>query len=564
MVPGANFKQIAINLHRIAAVLYTLCLGVVIARGPRSYNTNDDPGMQAIASGDFTGRPDARWVFSDPLTSWPITLLYRVVRLPWYALFQYGLHLVAGAAIVWVLFRRRDRIGPVVLASAILVMFVMQQRLVVLLSFTGTAFMAGFAGVALAFDTTDRRHRESWFSGIVAALLLISAASIRSDVVPSLLLVGGPLAFIQGRAKLPRLLAFGSVPLLATALNWLIIRIFTETPYHDYLRYNELRGSLHATPRLSALSLDTMAEIDWSSVDLYLFSRFIYDDDRLFGVESLEVIARASEGARGSLTSGLVLNDVVLAYPGMAVLIAISIVVTVSSRNWRVLCAQLAIFGLVTIAMTWLAISARLPERVSLPLWLGAAIAVVLSLGMGEPREHMFTRTWKHRVPAIRIETLSIVLLFAMQYQITWGGHYGPEATRAWSAATTARYQDQIEFLASRPPGTTVVASGDALKVEGMDPLSASTVWADSAYISLGWWVFSPMFENRKMQAPTSADLTSPRDEVLTMWFGTTSETTQYNQYLLRNYDSGSGDQGLVSLGCAPLQPHTCLYNFSP
>ncbi len=560
-------RRVSDSLHQIAALAYALWLTVGIAQGPRSYRTNDDVGMQAIASGDFTGSPDARWVFSGPLTSWPVSALYRVADLPWYGLFQYAVHVVSGAAIVWVLVRRRDRVGAVALVGALLMLLVLQYRMVILLSFTGAAFVAGFAGVALAFDSADRRFRESWVSTTVAVLLLIAATSIRADVLPAVLLVGGPLVLVAGRTQLRRLLAFGSVPVLALALNWLLVRMFTEAPYQEYLRYNELRGSLHGTPRLAAdaLSDATLAEAGWTSVDRGLFALFIFDDERLFGLEPLEAVARGSAGARASVTRDLVIDDVLLAYPGVALALAASIGVAMILRRWMIVAVQVAVVTGVTAAMTWLAVSARLPERVSLPLWLGAVVMVALSLGLIDRRGHAYAASWVHREAALRFATIVIVaVLGAVLVRDAWNGPFGPDATRAWSAATTLWYEDQLEFLAARPAGTSVVASGGALKTDGMDPLASSTIFADQGLVASGWWNFSPMFEVRKDRAPTAVELTSPRATEATLWFGSTAETAYYNEYLLRSYVGGSSEAGLISRGCAPLQPQTCLYGFVP
>ena len=168
----------------------------VIVSGPRTFRTNDDVAMQAIASGDFTGTPDARWIFSGPLTAWPITNLYKVADFPWYGLAQYAMQILAGAAITTVLVRRRKVSGSLITWISIAILVVLQHRMLVLLSFTGTAFITGIAAVAVWLDCceTDRRRRLA--GAAVASAFFICAASTRSEVLPALGVISLRLALI--------------------------------------------------------------------------------------------------------------------------------------------------------------------------------------------------------------------------------------------------------------------------------------------------------------------------------------------------------------------------------
>ena len=75
---------------------------------------------------------------------------------------------------------------------------------------------------------------------------------------------------------------------------------------------------------------------------------------------------------------------------------------------------------------------------------------------------------------------------------------------------------------------------------------------------SMGWWNFSPMYgpEKHCSQIPDRWARWQP----MILYSGLGLQQTSYlSGYILREQPQ-SDPPGLVSLGCAPLQPNTCLW----
>ena len=205
---------------------------------------------------------------------------------------------------------------------------------------------------------------------------------LRRGVRSLLLLCQGPFSWRQERW----LTLIGVAPVITLFVNRTLTHAFTDAPYQDFLEA-AVRGSLHGTARLSPESLppDVLAEIGWSSSDRALFSSFIFDDWDLFGYDRLLRVADATASSRAHFTFDLLVDQVVLAYPGVFVALCVITATSLLQRRWLVAATQLATIGIAISAMTYLLITARLPERVSLPLWLGVVVVLRLSLRSAQP-----------------------------------------------------------------------------------------------------------------------------------------------------------------------------------
>lgn len=606
------------RIETIAAVSYCFWATVVIAIGPRTFRTNDDVAMQALASGDFTGTPDARWVFSGPLTAWPITNLYKVADLPWYGMAQYTMQILAGAAVITVIVRRRKASGFLVTWVSIAILVVLLHRMLVLLSFTGTAFITGIAAVAVWLDCCrEINRRRKLASAAVACVFFVCAASTRSDVLPALGVIALPALLLSWRHGMRWLTLLGLTPIATVFLNNLLVRLFTAPAYQDYLEYNTLRGSLHGTARVSSdtLTSSILSEVGWSTVDRALFALFIFDDWELFGYEKLLKVADVTSTTRAPFTLDLFTNGVLFLYPGVFVGVCVIAAVCLAQRRWHLAATQIVTVSFALIAMTYTLLTTRLPERVSLPMWGGVVVIMAVTAGFGEsssgdegpgrirplsefrnlvvgltallaiaivdifsplqgdialplwllvavPAGAVILGSEHHRVPWTPQISFQFVIVGFMIFQLLLRGPVGLGPTRAWAETTSAWYQDQVEFLESRPPGTTVVASGAGLRTEGMDPLGPGTFFDGSDYISMGWWVFSPMYESRKrlLSSPTNMDSIGTNESVL--WFGSSQDAAYLGSYAIRGLPPTEPPLGLVSIGCAPLQPATCLWRW--
>ena len=185
----------------------------------------------------------------------------------------------------------------------------------------------------------------------------------------------------------------------------------------------------------------------------------------------------------------------------------------------------------------------------ALPLWLYISVTA----GAVFCSEH-------ERLPWSPQISFQAVIVGFVVIQLLVRGPIGLGPTRAWAETTSEWYDDQVAFLESRPPGTTVVAGGASLRSEGMDPLGHGTIFDGTDYISMGWWVFSPMYESRKTLLSSPANMGSIGTNESVLWFGSSRDAAYLGSYATRGLPPAEPPLGLVSIGCAPLQPATCLW----
>ena len=531
-----------------AGSLYAAGMLLALAIGPRNFLTNDDVAMNALASGAFTGEPDARWVFTGPLISVPISALYRAAGdVPWYALTYYCLQLLAGAMLVRVLVRKGSGRATPAIAVAIASLAIVQHWLLTFLSFTGTAFILALAAVAWVLDDeSDRRD------AVIALALLFAATTIRSDAVIGLVAVATPALLLSRRPR--AIAAFAGSALTAFTANAILTRLLFGSDYREFLEYDELRGSLHATPRVSAeaMSPELLQAVNWTGVDRGMFVWFLHDDPSRFSATQLETIAAGTEAARLPFDLDAFLDIVALRYPTL--LIALGVILFVHARGPRP--SRAAVAAAVTVigvgAMTWLWLTQRLPSRVALPLWL--SLIVVAALAPAARATDAEPSNAKPRRATVRIGLACAAGLLIVTVVFT---DLDPRRTRL-IASDFQRANAELEILIEGADQTPIVAYGGALVVEGGDPLNGPTSFEPARHLPLGWWVFSPMFEDRKDGAGVEAPLLAPLIDEDARFLGPERVAAYYAPYLTRE----AGEGALVKDRCSALVPDTCVWRY--
>jgi len=512
--------------------------------------------MQALASGEYTGLPEARLVFIDALVGWPMAMLYRLVDLPWYGLTHYGIQLVSGCSIIAILVRRRVDTGIALTVLGCVTLIVVHHRLMVLLNFTGTAVMATVAGVLLCLEASNEPRAASKRLLVLAAGLLMLGVSIREQAFLAVFFLAVPL-LASRRPTRSALVVLAAAPACAAVLNRVLVTLFAEPAYRDYLAYNELRGSLHSTPRLlaSEIGAETLVEVGWTSLDRAMFSLFMFDDSSLFGGTKLSGIAWATRDTRRSF-SWEIPSNVISEYPLLVGVAAIAVLYSLTRQAWRTALAQVAIVGAAGTAMTWLVLSARLPDRVSLPLWLTVVLFGLCASHSERPGADV---AWVDRQDVNRVLAIPSALLFGC---LLASGTIGFSATKDFASASAKRLEAQLEILDQQPASTSVLGPGSALASAGVDPLG-STQFKDRNYISLGWLIFSPMYEIRKTSIPGDVSMTGPATDPETLWFARESDLSYHSQFVARALAAEGLSLSVEVVACPERAKWACLYDYT-
>ncbi|MEY2959641.1 MAG: hypothetical protein RLZZ01_2209, partial [Actinomycetota bacterium] len=392
--------------------------------------------------------------------------------------------------------------------------------------------------------------RAHWVRACTLAVVALLGVSIRPQAALAVFLVSTPLLAVTARRHVRRVAGFVGVVVAGLATNRLIIRLVIGSEYRSYLAYNEARQSLHGTPRTNAevMTPEILQRIGWSPVDRGMFAYSVFDDRRIFGFEAVRYVASETASYRQPLAWRFVLDEVVLVYPwllGSVVLLALAAFLWQRPLVGSVVSCQVAI---TVVALTWIGLTARLPERVALPVWLAVAVTAGCA-GLVQPRSGATsTRT----ATSLAVGVWAAALVVAV-----WSGPIGPSATSRYSSARNDALERQLDLLEGAHDDV-VIAHAGALASQGTDPLAVSGPFADGRIVSPGWDTFAPFLEDRKAARGVDSALLAilERDDVV--WFANESVTAYYQSYLQREV---RGDEviTLEAVECIPA-PDVCMW----
>ena len=166
-------KRVDFQAFLGAAFINLVLFGLFLACATPVYETNDDLTMQLIASGFYTGHPDAHLVFTNILIGWVLRFLYGTwAGCNWYLIFMLAVHYVALTAIAFIVMARRPGWLSIWLYVGFFLM--VETHILLNLQFTTTAFLAGTAGVLLLVDGLQPGQPALWPKSLPEQLLWAS------------------------------------------------------------------------------------------------------------------------------------------------------------------------------------------------------------------------------------------------------------------------------------------------------------------------------------------------------------------------------------------------------
>jgi hypothetical protein len=381
-----------------AVVVNFILFAIFLTYATPTYEADDDLEMQFIASGFYTGHPDAHLVFINILIGWVLKFLYGSwAGCNWYFIFFIAVHFAALTAIAFLVISRRG--GWLFTLLYIGFFFIVEMRILLHLQFTTTAFLAGTAGLLLLVDGLLPTHPVNWSKVIIGIFFFSLMCLIREEVA---LLYGG----IAAPFILERLGLNGWRRLLGTALACIAIFVSLQGVNHwayrqdsawaEFSEYNDLRGQIHGTP-LSQLVPKAAPVVGWTENDGWLFSQFYYPDPDIYAgvskmrrlVDELKILQRQGPPpSRPSLTSFLSLpivpnmanvdfknfGDSTTRLMNLAILNAIWCILVARSLRRRIATVLLICYVISCLLDFYLLTTGHLPNRVAynFPLFIHA------------------------------------------------------------------------------------------------------------------------------------------------------------------------------------------------
>jgi len=376
---GPNDWRTGLQVLWLGAFINLILFSLFLVFITPVYETNDDLTMQLIASGFYTGDPDAHLVFTNILIGWVLRFFYASwAGCNWYLIYILLVHYAAFTAIAFVVMSRWFSW----LSAWLYVGFVLlvEPHILLNLQFTTTAFLAGTAGLLLLVDGLQPGQPAHWPKTVAGVALVGLMGLVREPVALLLAAVAGPFLLERfGPAGWPRLLGaaltcMGLLLLLHGINYWAYQR---DPAWAEFSEYNRMRGEIHDTP-LEKFIPQAASAVGWSQNDGWMFSKQYFPDPDVhaglprmrFLLAKLRVLARDDPASSWSFPSGLLFLPKMFGHDAgilmkLAILNAVGCLFAAGIFRHRCLVTLLISYGLLVVLGVYLLKTARLPERVS-------------------------------------------------------------------------------------------------------------------------------------------------------------------------------------------------------
>jgi hypothetical protein len=438
LLRGLNGGRTGLQALCLGAFINLILFGLFLLCATPIYETNDDLVMQLIASGYYTGCPDAHLVFTNILIGWILRFLYATwAGCNWYLIYILVVHYAALTAIAFVVMSRRFSwlSAWLYVGFALLV----EPHILLHLQFTTTAFLAGTAGLLLLVDGMQPRQPLHWPKTLAGVAFVGLMCLVREPVALLMVAVAGPFLLERfGLAGWRRLLgaalaSTGLLLLLHGVNHWAYQR---DPTWAEFSEYNRLRGEIHDTPLEKFIPQATPA-VGWSRNDGWIFSKqFFPDPDVYAGLPRIQLfLAKLRTVAwdeptshRTPLMRFLSLPDLFGHDAGilmkLAVLNAIACLFAAGAFRYRCLVTLLISYGFFAVLEAYLFKMARLPERVSynIPLFINA-ICLYWAAGF-QKRPVAANQPNRTEVSPVPFWRAGILRLLALVLLTIWGARY--------------------------------------------------------------------------------------------------------------------------------------------
>lgn len=267
-----NFKWLLL----VNAIFFVLAAYLL----PIRFQDNDDSLMCLIASGNYSGTPDAHLVFINYFYGLIVKLFYVLLpEIEWYTVLFCLAHIVALSIIVHKIITNTN--PPIIKYTFVILFYVIELVIIQSFQFTTTAALLALAGLLLIFDS----RKLVVISGII---LILFGSLIRFEAVVLILIVAIPM-YIRRLREWKSLLLF--VACLAVIFTFKLIdkEIYNQDSYwKTYIEYNELRGKINDNP--NAIKLRDNYSIKEIYINDYKLLLRYFQDGQVLNNESLNRI----------------------------------------------------------------------------------------------------------------------------------------------------------------------------------------------------------------------------------------------------------------------------------
>ncbi|MCM1386117.1 MAG: hypothetical protein NC231_02220 [Bacillus sp. (in: Bacteria)] len=240
---------------------------------------NDDFGMYSMLSGAYLGEPDAHVLFFLYPLSWLLCCLYKInSAIPWYGLFQHGVHIIC----IWLLYHRMLQLqkkhfqsDSVILPSLgilTVLFFIVDFNIISEAQYTTTAGFCAATALFYFITTKSDESPAAFLKGNIPTFILAWLTfSMRQNVLYMLLPIAGLLWLSKWLLSNQRfyadymlkLFSFVGILFLGMGILYGVHMIaYSEEEWSDFMKINHYRervGDFYTWPEYDECSYELTA-----------------------------------------------------------------------------------------------------------------------------------------------------------------------------------------------------------------------------------------------------------------------------------------------------------------
>jgi hypothetical protein len=291
-----NYKNKALSWIIYLFNLIFIISGVYFL--PLAFETNDDAMMMLLASGQYTGSPEAFLVFINVIYGALLSVFYKLIPgVSWYAVFFLVLQYLSLNVLAKTLIKQNYNV--VAKLNFLVFLYIIAVNNIVSLQFTTTSAITALAGLVLINSKGNLKF--------IGALLFIIASLIRFEAAVLVLIIFSPLFYLEIWQFLKRIYKGKKVNLRKYTLLALVFTFFTaiifqllnntitanNNTFASYYNYNAVRGKIHDNP--IALKMNSNFPAGVSEQDYKIFNESILDLN-IFNLDKITKIKNSFKG----------------------------------------------------------------------------------------------------------------------------------------------------------------------------------------------------------------------------------------------------------------------------
>ena len=500
-----NRIQDFVLLHPLLASLF--CTGSLFlfcfAIFRVGYGVNDDIQIISVASGYLGGKPFPFLIFSNVILGFALNFLYHFpTHINWEICFFIVVHFTSVWALIDIVLSRSLVKWK---AQAINLLIISSGEIYFLLNITFTtvaavASIAGFCLILTAIRSDSNRVKWPfiWGGGLifVASLIRFESFEFVSIIIAPFLVVNLRILNLKNLVMslgIIGLLVFGTY-----AFDKFYLRLFPD--WLSYDKYTMTRSLLHDTPRLANID-GAIRNINWSTNDLNMFSRWFFPDSTTYSLGNLKyLVDHVSDKNKNILSWIFFLPDylsnlVTLPFAIMSVGLWLSMVLRGADTKKTLLVSIFTIVLILSI-LIYLDWRNKAPDRIVLFSIWAAIIFSLMNWYWVDAK--MIAESIARTLPddLVRFGNLSLIVSLAMMIGVTV--QQSIEITRSNISRQAAYDQIISDIQTLQSKGTIshnalIVSAAYGIPWEWSNPLFLD--FPSFQYLPTNWETFSPAYD---------------------------------------------------------------------